>query len=384
MYKHLYSEFLKAQQGVQHYASHSHHYWPDITKEATLDYWLDSAKHVDNKWNYFFTEKIPQTQKLICEILNLSHPEQIIFAPNTHELVYRLISALNYHKKIKVLTTDSEFYSFERQITKLEQENKVHVDRVPTASTNFESHFIEKIESDNYDLIFFSQVFFNSGKSVSNLNKIVSSVKNKDTVICIDGYHGFMALPINLSAIEDRVFYVTGSYKYAQGGEGCCFMHVPKNCKLEPLYTGWFAEINHLANRNFKIQYSDDGNRFAGSTMDFTALYRLHAVLKLFKDQNITVEKIHQHVQKLQKNFIQQIRQLNHSYLKLENMIVDDLVHLSNHGHFITFQMPSTEICELIKSQLKKANIIVDSRGDKLRFGFGLYQDEFVKFDQFN
>ncbi|WP_449357748.1 hypothetical protein [Alishewanella longhuensis] len=37
-------------------------------------------------------------------------------------------------------------------------------------------------------------------------------------MLVIDGYHGFMALPTDLSAIAERIFYLSGSYKYAQGG----------------------------------------------------------------------------------------------------------------------------------------------------------------------
>ena len=92
MYKKYYSRFLTANPHIQHYASHSHHFWPDVTREAGIQYWDDSAKYVDDKWNHIFGEKIPAVQKLIAEVLKLSHPEQIVFAPNTHELVYRLIS----------------------------------------------------------------------------------------------------------------------------------------------------------------------------------------------------------------------------------------------------------------------------------------------------
>ena len=84
MYKHLYSKFIKENPNTIHMAAHSHHYWPDCTYEAQKEYWKDSAKYVDDKWNYFFSKKIPKAQKLISEVLNLSHPEQIVFAPNTH------------------------------------------------------------------------------------------------------------------------------------------------------------------------------------------------------------------------------------------------------------------------------------------------------------
>lgn len=92
-YRDLYSRFLQAHSGVQHFASHSHHYWPDVTFEAHQQYWLDSCTYVDDKWDYFFSKKVPQAQRLIADILNLSKPEQIVFAPNTHELCYRIFRA---------------------------------------------------------------------------------------------------------------------------------------------------------------------------------------------------------------------------------------------------------------------------------------------------
>ena len=36
MYKKYYQKFLSVNLGKQHYAAHSHHYWPDVTFEATV------------------------------------------------------------------------------------------------------------------------------------------------------------------------------------------------------------------------------------------------------------------------------------------------------------------------------------------------------------
>ncbi|MGZ3809467.1 MAG: aminotransferase class V-fold PLP-dependent enzyme, partial [Bacteriovorax sp.] len=225
MYKKYYKLFLEANAGVQHYASHSHHYWPDVTRGAMLEYWDDSARFVDDKWEYIFSKKMPETQKLIADVLHLSSPEQIAFAPNTHEFVYRLLSCFDPRKKISILTTDSEFYSFDRQVNRLSEEGIIEIEKVPTLPfDNFEKRFIDKIKNHSYDMIFLSHVFFNSGMAVKNLKEIVDAVTDTKTMIVIDGYHGFMALPTDLSEIESRAFYLAGSYKYAQGGEGCCFL----------------------------------------------------------------------------------------------------------------------------------------------------------------
>lgn len=54
MFKQYYNHFIQHNPHTIHMASHSHHYWPDCTKKAQQQYWEDSSKYVDDKWNYFF------------------------------------------------------------------------------------------------------------------------------------------------------------------------------------------------------------------------------------------------------------------------------------------------------------------------------------------
>lgn len=372
-YKKYYSHFLKAQESKVYFTAHSHHFWSDVTREATLQYWDDAAKYVDNKWEYFFSKKIPQAQKLISKHLKIQKPEQIVFASNTHELVSRVLSALPI-EKIKVLTTDSEFYSFTRQLKRLELENKVEVLVVSTEPfDSFEDRFIDEIKNNKFDFIFLSHVFFNSGVVIENLNLIVDEVRKNQPESCqimIDGYHGFMAMPTDLSLIADRAFYVSGSYKYAQGGEGACFLVVPENCQLRPVNTGWFAGFQDLTSSSQEqLTYPNDGMRFAGSTMDMTAIYRLIAVLELFDKENISVEVIHQHVQKLQTLFLEKIRLNQIPDIHIQQLIVNNMNH---HGHFLAFDLGSNEKCVFVCEELKKKGIYTDYRKSILRFGFGL------------
>ncbi len=67
-YKKFYQRFLTANPGVQHFACHSHHYWPDVTRNAALQYWDDSARLVDDKWDLVFGEKVPKVQQQIAGI----------------------------------------------------------------------------------------------------------------------------------------------------------------------------------------------------------------------------------------------------------------------------------------------------------------------------
>lgn len=378
-YRHLYLRFLQARPNVQHFACHSHHYWPDVTRDAMLEYWDDTAKMVDDKWDYMFGTKMPETQALVAESLGISKPERIVFAPNTHELLYRVYSSFPSQKKIKILTTDSEFYSFQRQSERWEQEEVVKVVRVPTEPfSTFEERFIKASQEDEFDWVFVSQVFFNSGYAIQDLPAFVNQLP-KSPLITIDGYHGFYAIPTDLSTIEHKIFYLAGSYKYAQGGEGACFAVVPDG-NFEPSYTGWFAEFGDLHKRQEgQVAYAKDGQQFAGATIDMSAMYRLHASLSLFKKEGLSVQGIHDYVVACQRVFLEHLYSFNHKHLNKDNLMLNvqgDKIQWENnvHGHFLTFKLPP-DIVDYLAKSLAKQGIKTDYRGDRLRFGFAIYHD---------
>jgi hypothetical protein len=123
-----------------------------------------------------------------------------------------------------------------------------------------------------------SQVFFNSGATCGPLEDLAAAVRDPGTLVAIDGYHGFMALPTDLSRIADRAFYIAGGYKYAMAGEGACFMHCPPGYAPRPRDTGWYAAFGALSARQTGVRYSEDGMRFAGATFDPSGFYRQRAV----------------------------------------------------------------------------------------------------------
>ena len=341
-----------------------------------LAYWDDSAKYVDHKWGFFFETLVPELQQRISTLLNTGAPEQIVFAPNTHELLYRIMSCFDMTKPFKVVSTDSEFHSFQRQASRLEEQGAIELITVATQPfATFSARMKAAIAEHDPHLVFFSQVFFNSGYVVDDVSGIVNSVSNDNTLIVVDGYHGFMAKPTDLSDIAHRAFYLAGSYKYAQAGEGACFAHVPTGSTLRPAYTGWFAEFGDLdkprqiAGKD-AVQYSQDGMRFAGATMDFTALYRLRAVLRLFEENGLTVEKINDYVMHIQQHFLSELAKQDHSVLNQTNLVVREA---SCRGHFLTFELANADVTQALAASLKEKGILTDSRGNRLRFGFGLY-----------
>lgn len=371
-YTRLFSETLKRYPKM-HFAAHSHHYWPDCTFEAQKQHWLDSSALTDEKWNHIFGNVMMETRTNIARILNLTDPNQITLAPNTHEFCERLLSCLVEKSRVRVLTTENEFYSFKRQVKRYAELDDFEVDWISVEPHDtFELRLFDKLKN-NYDLIFLSQVFFTSGIHIPEIKKIVSLVKNEETIIAIDGYHAFCAIPTDLRDVENRIFYMAGGYKYAMSGEGICFMHIPKNYLLRPLNTGWFAEFENLESENPSedVTYPMNGNRFIGSTMEPNGAYRFNAVQKMWKENDITVSKIHNHVEELKTLFVKKLKESDFKRLRFE-----DVVLVGNElppAHFVTFKtIYAKQLVEIIKG----AGVYVDQRESNLRFGFGIYHNK--------
>jgi kynureninase len=363
-----FSRFLGAAPRRLHFAAHSHHPWPDASFAGHEQAWLDAARWADLKWDHVFGELVPRAQAHVARVLKLPDPATIAFAPSTHELVMRLLSCLP--RPLRVLTTDGEFHSFSRQLARLEEDGAARATRVPVEPhASFAQRWSEAAAQGGHDLAYLSQVFYNSGYAPPDLGALVAAVRDPATVVVVDGYHGFMALPTDLSALAKRIFYVAGGYKYAMAGEGACFMHCPAGWCERPPDTGWFASFGTLTQAQVgAVPYATGGGRFLGATFDPTALYRLVAVQDWLQSIGTDVAQIRAHVLALQRQFLD--RREHGGWLRgLELSLADDKAR----GSFLVFR--DTRAAEL-HDRLLAADVLVDCRADRLRIGFGLHQDQ--------
>lgn len=361
--KEHFSRFFAANPDRLHFAAHSHHPWPDVSYHAHLQAWQDAAELADDKWDKVFGEVVPDTQTAIASRLGLADPKTITFAPNTHSFLVRLFSCLD--PPVRILSTDAEFHSFNRQSRRWEEAGLAIVDRVTSEPfETFPDRFSREARAGVHDLIYLSQVFYDSGYVVPELDRIVSSISEDRAFVVVDGYHGFMALPSNLGAIQDRIFYLAGGYKYAMAGEGVCFLHSPPGYAPRPIDTGWYAGFGQLESGvSDLIPYADDGSRFAGATYDPSGVYRMRAVLEWLKAEEVTVASIREHVEGLQARFLDQVHPPGQLLPPRE----------LERGNFLTFR---DEQAPQLYRLLHDEGIITDYRGDRIRLGFGVYQDD--------
>jgi selenocysteine lyase/cysteine desulfurase len=355
---------LEAAPGRLHFAAHSHHLWPDVGFEAHQQAWLDAARFADDKWDHVFGAVWPAAQRHVAAELKLPRAESIVFAPNTHEFVLRLLSCLP--ERPRIVTSDSEFHSFERQTRRLEEEGLVQVTRVPSEPfATFPERLVAATKA-GADLVFFSHVFFNSGAVVPNVAALVNALPSSAMVV-VDGYHGFCAVPTDWAQLASRTFYVSGGYKYAMSGEGVCFLHVPDVAsQLRPRNTGWFAAFGALEEKLAgRVPFASGAGRFMGATFDPSGLYRFNAVMAWRHQVGLTTAAVRAHAHALQQQFIAGLRGEG---VRASDLVVADAAR----GQFLTFR---TAQARAISAALKSKQVTTDARDDRLRFGFGPYLD---------
>jgi len=108
---------------------HSHQAWPDVAAEGQLAALEDAAALVDDKWDRALA--VADEVRAGFRRLLADPGAEIALGASTHELVVRLLSALDLGgTRPRLVSTDGEFHSLRRQLARL-AEGGVEVVLVP-------------------------------------------------------------------------------------------------------------------------------------------------------------------------------------------------------------------------------------------------------------
>ena len=281
-FRERYTAFLRPDRVLL--TGHSHQAWPDVALTAQQHYFDDAAEYVDTKWERAVLPAADTVRQGVLHRMGFPDTDALAFGQSTHELVFRLLSCFKWDRALRVVTTTSEFHSLHRQLNRLHQEgvDVVFVDARDRTSLPERLH---AALTPGTTLLALSAVFFEDAYVLPELAGLLERAGQVGAHVLVDAYHAFNVVPLELGPAGDKAFVVAGGYKYAQFGEGVCWMRIPSDTQLQPVYTGWFADFDALdAPRNHQVHYGAGGQRFAGSTFDGSALYRANAVLTHFAE----------------------------------------------------------------------------------------------------
>lgn len=357
-WKHLFARALKAQTPRLSFLAHGHHLWPDATHAAHLAAWDDACQLAGRKWDKVLGPVWEEAQSHVARELKLPDPSTVTFAGNAHDFVARIFSALR-RKPVRILSSTNEFQSFMRQARRwVEDGTAVLTLAEPDA-------LLERATTEPFDLIYISQVFFNTGR-LSDWRALAHLATPAGPWIVVDGYHGFMAVETDLSDVAHQIFYLAGGYKHAMAGEGIGILHAPHGLAPNPTLTGWFAwSKTHDYNQNTPVPYPNNARRFLGSTFDPSGLYRFNAVRRMLAEAGLDTRATADHVHRLQRSFFARAR--------LPGLDALNPIHSQPGAKFLAF---SGSDIPAITRELAARHIDVDGRDGLLRIGFSLYHDE--------
>ncbi|MEC3980754.1 kynureninase [Amycolatopsis sp. H20-H5] len=344
---------------------HSHQAWPDVAEEGLLEAFADAAHGVDDKWERAFA-KADELRAGFRGLL--SDPRgDIVLGHSTHELVIRFLSALDLRARPRIVTTDGEFHTLRRQLSRLAEEG-IEVVRVPASPVATLAERLAAEIDDRTASVMVSAVLFETARLVPGLAFLADACLRFSVDLVVDSYHALGVVPFALHDLGlTNAWVLGGGYKYLQLGEGNCFLRLPAHAQeMRPVVTGWYAEFGTLADERRQpgeVAYSLGPDRFAGATYDPTSHYRAVRVQRFFAEQDLKpafLREVSQHqVGLLMDRF---------DLLNLpENVVTRDRdTPLDRFGGFLALECADAAG---LQAALAERGVRTDSRGKHLRFG---------------
>jgi kynureninase len=343
---------------------HSHQAWPDVALEGQVEAFEDAARHVDDKWERAFAKADDVRAGFRRALADPS--AEIALGASTHDLVLRLLSALDLRGRPRLVTTDGEFHTLRRQLARLDEAG-LEVVRVPAEPVDSLAERLADAADARTAAVFVSAVLFETARIVPGLAALAAACASVGAELVVDAYHALGAMPFPLREQElGEAWVIGGGYKYLQLGEGNCFLRVPvRGQELRPAITGWYAEFSALTDAHdpSRVAYGRGAERFAGSTYDPTSHYRAARVMRFFDEQGLTPER-------LRASYRSQVDLLAARFDALgapdELITRDRATPLDRYGGFLALRTP---VAGELRAALAARGVMADSRGAWLRLG---------------
>jgi len=364
VFRAAYARFLDAPEAASRVllTGHSHQAWPDVARDALAQCFDDAARSVDDKWGDAVFPRIDSVGRRVLARMGFDPGDPIAFGKSTHELVFRLMTCLPLREGTRIVTTDSEFHSLHRQVSRLAEEG-VEITWVPGFPREGLAERLLDALVPGVAMVAFSAVMFEDSFVLPRLGDVLARAREIGAIALVDAYHAFNVAPLDWGPadVRDSAFVTAGGYKYAAFGEGVCWLRVPRTCTLRPLDTGWFADFAALEGpRSHAVGYGPGGMRFSGATFDPASFYRAHAVLDHWDRFGLGPAELRAI------SVAQTTRVIARLDARGRGAQVASSRDPARRGGFVAVRTPHADD---VTRALRKEGVFVDARGDLLRIG---------------
>ena len=221
----------------------------------------------------------------IATLLNAPRADCVVPKTSAGQGLRAILNTFGREVVPRVVATRGEFDSLDVILREYARRGRIALTLVePRDDGQFDTTDIVGTINPGVDLVVVSEVVFNTGQRLDDLDAIVRAAHTAGGRMLLDVYHSLGVLPVDVQQ-SDVDFAVGGSYKYLRGGPGACFLYLhPRhlNGSLRTLDIGWFAKRAPFAyERPDPPQLAAGGDAFLESTPPVLAPYQARAGQRL-------------------------------------------------------------------------------------------------------
>lgn len=320
----------------------------DVGEAITL--WQRS---LGNAWTGWLDEMAAYRSRF-AQLMGAPSPDCVV--PKT-SAGQGLRAVLNSYDAVpRVLATRDEFDSIDVILREYARRGRIRLTLVePAGDGAYTAEDLRDGIRAGADLVVLSQVLFNSGQVLPELDALVAESRVRGARVLLDVYHSLGVLPVDVAAL-DVDFVVGGSYKYLRGGPGACFLYLhPRHLdgSLSTLDIGWYAKKGRFDyQRPEPPQFAPGGDAWLESTP---------AILPFYQARAGQVFTLAVGVERLRAYSVARLRALADA---LRRSGVPSEGGDAGHGAFLVVRSADAR---RIAATLETRGVTVDARGDALR-----------------
>ena len=278
----LFSRTLAAAPGRIYLANHSLGRPLDATEDDVRDGLAAWYARLGDAWDDWEAAMASHRNRL-ARLLNAPSGDCVVPKTSAGQGLRAILNT--YDGVPRVVATRGEFDSLDVILREYARRGRIALAFVDARRDGcFDTADIVEAIGVRVDLVVVSEVLFNTGQRLDDLDAIVSATHAAGGRVLLDVYHSLGALPVDILA-RDADFAVGGSYKYLRGGPGACFLYLhPRHLdgSLRTLDIGWFAKRDKFAYRRpDPPEYAPGGDAFLESTPSVLMAYQARAGQRL-------------------------------------------------------------------------------------------------------
>ncbi len=302
-------------------------------------------------WYSTWLEELDNLRARFATLIG-ARPAEVAVAPSVSAALGTISSCVDYLLRSRLVTSDLDFPTVAYQWSG-RREVKLDFVSSPDGLTLPPEAFADAIDTKTA-LVATSHVLFTTGY-VQDLRALADMAHERGAYLLVDAYQSAGQVPLDVRR-EDMDILITGGLKWLLGGPGAVYMYVRKELveELEPLSTGWFANVHQFDFDPKKFEFHPDARRFEAGTPSMAAVCAGRAGLDLVLD--IGPEQIHRRTRELSEGLI--------GLAQERGLRVRCPSDPERRSAIVVIERPKAP---LVVEELRRRNFIVDQRGGGVR-----------------